>query len=178
MVCLNFNWFNHSIWHATWILALPSAVIFWLAFRSIVYKKDGYYYFFDARHNCSLKLQAEGGEFGPHSQRYTDFARLLIALSSGVIAFLVNTLANEKEPPSRILIAIESTTPIVIGFFGSSIALLIFFIGLQAFWYEEYCHSENHNTYNRWKYATIVWLGFTGLLAFAVGVVWFAGFLF
>jgi hypothetical protein len=178
MLCLSFRGFNHSVWHALVVLAVPSAVVYALAFKSIVYKKDGYYHFFDPKHNTSAKLQAEGGEFGPHSQRYCDFAKLLIALSSGIIAFLVNTVANIKGSPSPIAAAIESTAPIVVGFFGSSIALLIFFMGLLAYWYEEYCHSWRHNTYSRWKYATIVWLGFTGVLAFVVGVVWFAGNLF
>jgi hypothetical protein len=175
MTCLSFKGFNQSVWNALWILALPSVAVFLFAFFSL---KKGFYYFFDPKHNSSPNLQLERGEFGPHSQRYNDLARLLIALSAGIIASLVNMLANEKDPPSRILNAIAATAPIIVGFFGLSMAMLILFMSLQAFWYEEYCHSPNHNTYVRWKYALCTSLGWTGLLAFAVGVIWFAQNLF
>jgi hypothetical protein len=175
MLCFNFMGFNHSIWHALWVLALPCTGVYFCAFFSL---KKGHFYFFDPKHNVDVKLQKEGGEFEPHSNRFNDLAKLLIALSAGVIAFLVNTLANEKEPPSRILIAIESTAPIVVGFFGASMAFLILFMSLQAVWYEQYCHSPSHSTYVRWKYAVCTSLGWTGLLAFAIGITWFAQNLF
>jgi hypothetical protein len=170
--------FNNCAWNAFFVLVPLCTLAFLLAFRSVAYQKDGYYYFFDAKHNASSKLKNENGEFGPHSQRYNDIAKLLIALSAGIIAFLINTLANASGQQSEILKAMRSMAPIIVGFFGFSIALLILFMALQAYWYEEYCHSENHNSYNRWKYAICVTLGWTGLFSFGVGVIWLAANLF
>jgi hypothetical protein len=160
------------------VLAPLCTLTFLLAFRSVAYRKDGYYYFFDAKHNDSQKLKSENGDFGPHSQRYNDVAKLIVALSAGVIAFLVNTLANASVQQSDIVKATRAMAPIIVGFFGFSIALLILFMALQAYWYEEYCHTDNHSSYNRWKYATCVTLGWTGMLSFAVGVIWLAANLF
>jgi len=174
MVCMSLKGFNHSVWNALLVLALPSVAIFLYLFLSL----DGHHWFFDAKHNSDIGLQKEQGDFGPHSGRYSGLAKLLTTLSAGVIAFLVNTLANGKSSPSPIFIKVESTAPIVIGFFGSAMAILILFMALQAAWYEEYCHSPNHDTYTKWKYALCNTLGIVGLLAFAVGVIWFAQNLF
>jgi hypothetical protein len=171
MTCISLNGLNHSVWNALLILAVPSAVIFLLAFFSL---KKGAYYIFDPKHNNHPTLRAEGRDFEPHSKRYNDLARLLITLSAGIVAFIVNTLAGGGEHPSRYWGKIESTAPIVVGFFGASIALLILFSVLQAYWYEQYCHWPNHNSYSRLKYAICISLGFTGLLAFGIGVFWFA----
>jgi hypothetical protein len=178
MICLIFKGFNHCVWNAFWILAPLGALAFTLAFRSVVHRKDGYYYFFDAKHNSSEKLQREGGDFGPHSERYSGLAKLIITLSTGSIAFLISTLANEKEPISPVMAALSSAAPIVVGFLGTSAALLVLFMSFQAVWYEEYCHHENHSTYNRWKYAICLTLGWTGLVSFGVGVFWLAANLF
>jgi hypothetical protein len=176
MVCLNLNLngFNHRVWHAIVVLLPTGLGVFGYTWHSL---GDGHY-FFDPKHNPSPVLQSEGGEFGPHAQRYSDFVKLVITLSTGVIAFLVNTLANEKEPLSRTMVAIDSVAPIIVGFFGAAVALLVLFLVLQALWYEQYCNSELHDTYKRWKYAMCVSLGLTGLLAFVVGVTWFAQNLF
>jgi small-conductance mechanosensitive channel len=170
--------FNSRVLDAFFVLVPLSLGVFVVSFRSIVHQKEGYYYFFDARHNRSSKLQAEGGIFGPHSKRYNGLAKLVIALSAGAIAFLVNTLASNTSQRTGIIDAVRSTAPIVVGFFGFSIALLILFMAFQASWYEEYCHCEDHNSYNRWKYATCITLGWTGLVSFGVGFVWLAVNLF
>jgi hypothetical protein len=175
MSCLNFDGFNHSIWHALIILAIPGLIVYLCSFFSL---KKGHFYFFDPRHNDAENLCKEGGTFEPHSQRYNDLAKLLITLSTAVIAFLVNTLANEKPPQPQIITAIQSVAPIVVGFFGCSICFLILFLALQAVWYEQYCHRLAHNSYLRWKYALCNFLGWTGLLSFGVGVIWLAQNLF
>jgi hypothetical protein len=105
-------------------------------------------------------------------------AKLLISFSVGAIALLLNTLANETPKSPIILCYIKGVSPISFGFFGSSAALLIIFMVLQAVWYEEYCSSAKHNTYNRWKYASCLSLGWTGFAAFGIGVLWFADNLF
>ncbi|MGA3370799.1 MAG: hypothetical protein ABSC48_03455 [Terracidiphilus sp.] len=171
------NGFNKCVWNALFVFVPLSAGGFVIAFRSIVHEKEGYYHFFDPKHNVSQNLKRENGEFGPHSQRYNEVAKLILALSAGVIAFFINALANSNAQ-SEVLKAIRSMAPIIIGFFGFSIALIIIFMALQAFWYEEYCHTENHNSYNRWKYAICVTLGWTGLVSFGVGVIWLAANLF
>jgi hypothetical protein len=178
MIWITFNGFNHSVADAFWILVPLGIVVFIFAFRSVAHKKNGYYYFFDAKHCDSEKLKKENGEFGPHSQRYNDLAKLLIALSTGVIAFIVNMLVNEKGTPSATMTALSLSAPIVIGFLGSSATLLVLFMSLQAIWYEEYCNDENHATYNRWKYAICLTLGWTGLVSFGVGMFWLAANLF
>ncbi len=170
--------FNDSLWDTLFVLGPLGAGVFLVAFRSIVHAKEGYYYFFDPKHSNSQILQREGGEFGPHSKRYRDLAKLIVALSGGVIAFLVNTLANAGKPTTEIVRAIRITAPIVVGFFGFAIAFLVLFMALQAYWYEEYCSCEKHDSYNRWKYAICVTLGWTGLFSFGVGVFWLAANLF
>lgn len=152
--------------------------MFILAFRSIVQEKEGHFYFFDPKHNHDEALQRERGEFGPHSQRYNDLAKLIVALSGDVIAFLVNALASAGAHPTDMTEAIRASAPILVGYFGFSIALLILFMALQAYWYEEYCSTANHNSYTRWKYATCVTLGWTGLVSFGVGVLWLGASLF
>ena len=68
----------------------------------------------------------------------------------------------------------ERVAPIVLGFFGTSIASLIMFMVLQSYFYEQYCHSPDHSTYTRWKYALSTTLGWTGLIALILGFGWLA----
>jgi hypothetical protein len=165
--------FNHSVWHALWILPLSGAVYIG-AFFSLA---DGYY-FFDAKHNPGPPNDEsafrDAGDFGPHSQRYQDLAKLLIALSAGVIAFLINTLAGEKTPVAPIVSKIEWSSPIIVGFFGLAIGSLIAFMASQTYWYEAYCQSLKHDTYTRWKYASCITFGVTGLSVFVIGFLWLA----
>ena len=168
--CLHLKWLNSYLWSAPAILSAPGFLLFLYLYLTM----NRHHYFFDPKHNSCTILQKENGDFEPHSKRYNDLAKLLITLSAGVIAFLVNTLANEKKDSPPILSAIHSTAPIVVGFFGSSIALLILFLLTQAAWYEAYCHSAHHDTYTRWKYASCNTFAYTGLLAFILGVIWFA----
>jgi hypothetical protein len=169
------NGFNKSLWNALWILTPFGIAIYGVSFFGL---KKGFHFLFDSKHGQSAQLKDEKGDFGPHYGRYSDLARLLITISAAVIAFLVNTLANEKEPAPEIMQAIKTTAPIVVGFFGSSIALLILFLAVMAKSYEDYCHSETHSTYHRWIYAATISTGATGLVMFATGVVWLANGLF
>jgi hypothetical protein len=141
------------------------------------FKKDSYY-FFDPKHNADQRLKDENGTFEPHATRYQDLAKLIIALSTAGIAFLISILASDKSSASEFGKTIRAVAPIVIGFFGACTALLIFFMLLQTYWYEEYCQSADHNTFVRWKYALNLTLGWGGLLSFILGFVWLAVNLF
>jgi H+/gluconate symporter-like permease len=163
--------FNGSIWHALWILAPIGALVFVISLLTV---RRGYHYFFDPKHNG----ENHEGDFEPHSARYHDLAKLVIALSAGVIAFLVNTLANQKPPLSNEDLRISHSAPIVVGFFASSIFCLIIFLLWMTVKYEEYCHSAKHDTYKAWKYAVTKSLGMTGFVAFLLGFVWLAAKLF
>jgi hypothetical protein len=167
--------FNGSIWNALWVLT-PIAVAIYLA---LFLGLRGHHYFFDPRHNSDPRLKAEGRDFEPHAKRYQDLAKLGITLSAAGIAFLVGITFTDRPAASPVLAArIQAVAPIVAGFFGFSIALLVLFMVYQALNYEAYCHSPEHNTYTRWKYALSTCLGYTGLLAFVLGFGWLARNLF
>jgi hypothetical protein len=136
---------------------------------------DYSYYFFDAKHKTG---DPDSGDFGPHLQRYTDLAKLAITLSAGAIAFLINTLVNQKPPVTVFVQKVEDVAPIVMGFFGASIGLLIIFLLVVTFAYEQYCHDKDHKFYKSWMYATVVSLGFSGALAFGMAFGWLAFSLF
>jgi hypothetical protein len=173
MICIPvFVGFNRSVWHAFWLLPV-SCLIYFVALWSV---REHPSYAFDAKYKKDPPVDA--GDFEPHSRRYQDLAKLVITLSTGVVAFLINSLANEKLPISPIVSKIEWSAPVIVGFFGLSIASLIGFMVSQTFWYEEYCHSTNRNSYLRWKYAACASLGWNGLLAFILGVGWLAASIF
>lgn len=158
--------FNGSIWHAAYVLAPLWAAIFLCTYRTL----KGNYYYFDPKHNNDHRLKAEGGDFEQHSKRYQDLAKLAITLSAASIGFLISMATGDKDTP--VVASLKSVTPIVIGFFAACIALLIFFMLLQSYFYESYCHSPDHSTYRRWQYAFNVSMGWTGLLAMILGFLW------
>lgn len=168
--------FSSSIWHALCVLLPLGGLIFLWCF-CVVFKK-GYHYFFDPRHNPDQRLKDENGTFEPHAKRYQDLAKLIIALSAAGIAFIISILASDKSSAPEFAKTIRAVAPIVMGFFGACTALLILFMLLQTYLYEGYCHSADHNTYVRWKYALNVSLGWTGLLSFVLGFGWLAVNLF
>jgi len=174
VTCAIFVGFNRSVWHALWVMLPAAGAIYLWAFFSL---KIDHFYYFDPKHNTSPPVK-DAGDFEAHSQRYQDLAKLAITLSAAVVAFLINTLANEKQPIAPIISRIEWSSPIVVGFFGFSVANLVGFMVAQSVFYEEYCHSSKHDSYVRWKYATSQCLGWTGLLAFVVGFGWLAANLF
>jgi hypothetical protein len=149
--------FNESIWHALWVLLPLGMVVYLLELSSL---PKGAHYFFDPKHNVDPRLR-DAGDYEPHSARYQGLAKLAITLSAGAIAFLVNALAGDR-PASVFSLGVRAVAPIVIGFFGSCIAMLVAFMVLQSMWYEAYCHSPDHSTYKRWKYALSTSLGFDG----------------
>ena len=167
--------FNGSIWHALWVLSPLAIVMFLLCFFRL---KKGSRYFFDPKHNVDQRLKEEHGDYEPHSKRYQELAKLAITLSAAAIAFLISIVASDKPLAPAFTLRIQMVAPIVCGFFGSSIALLVLFMVLQSVWYEEYCHSPDHSTYKRWKYAFSTSLGWTGLLSFVLGFLWLARNLF
>jgi hypothetical protein len=166
--------FNQSIWHSAEVLLPIACVVFLSAFLSL---KKGSWYFFDPQHNTDPKLK-DGGDFGPHSSRYQDLAKLAITLSAGAVAFLITILATDKCPLPTFVQKVEAVAPIVAGYFGLTIALLLGFMIAQTVCYEQYCHSPNHDTYNRWKYALNMSLGWTGFISFVLGFGWLACNLF
>jgi hypothetical protein len=170
---MSFSGFNSHIWHALWILAVPIVAVFIGCFFPV---RNYSGIKFDARH---LKgATPDAGDFGPHLQRYTDLAKLSITLSAGVIAFLINTLVGQKPPVTDFAQKVADNAPIVVGFFGAAIALLIGFVLAATFFYEQYCHSLDHSSYKAWKYATVLSLGWGGLFAFVLGFCWLALSLF
>jgi hypothetical protein len=108
--------------------------------------------------------------------RYADLAKLVITLSGAVTAFLINLLASEKRCP--FVDKLDSSGHAVIGFFGSSMALLILFLASMTYWYEQYCCSKEFESYVRWKYALVITSGVMGLVAFVLGIGWLSAILF
>lgn len=53
-------------------------------------------------------------------------------------------------------------------------AALILFIVALTYFYEEYSHAVYRDSYVRWKYATVIFLGAAGLTTFVLGVGWLA----
>jgi hypothetical protein len=168
------NPFNGSIWHALWVLSPLGIVVYLVCFFSL---HKGSHYFFDPKHNVDARLK-DAGDYEPHSKRYQDLAKLAITLSGAAIGFLISILASDKPIASAFAQKVQFVAPIVSGFFGSCIALLVLFMVLQSVWYEQYCHSPDHSAYKRWKYALSTSLGWTGLLAFVLGFLWLARNLF
>lgn len=163
--------FNHHLWGAgiVLILFLIAAVVYVLyQFKG----KTDWYHFFDSRHNPDLVLQAEGGTFEPHWSHYEGIAKLSITLSTAAIAFIINALVNDATAKSNVGLRLLDVAPIVIGFFGSSIFLLICFLAWMAYCYEDYCHKSGRDSYRAWKYATTVSLGLNGFLAFIFAFGW------
>jgi hypothetical protein len=159
------------MWHALYVLS-PIAIIVY----SLTFWRLGNYdhFFFDPKHNNDPRLKAEGGDFEPHAKRYQDLSKLAITLSAAALAFLVSVTFSEKPMNPAFTTRIQAVAPIVAGFFGATIALLVAFMLNQALNYESYCHSAEHSTYKRWKYALSVSLGVTGLIAFVLGFLWLA----
>jgi hypothetical protein len=162
------NGFNSSIWDALWVLLPLWAVVLLVTYVTF---RGGEYYYFDPKHNPGLE---NAGDFEPHSKRYQDLAKLVITLSAAAIAFMIGVEANAKPPLSEFAQRTEAVAPIVVGFFASSIAFMIVYMVLETVWYEQYCHSVQHNTYKRWKYALNAAMGWTGLLSFVTGFGWLA----
>jgi hypothetical protein len=169
--------FNHSLWNALWVLG-PVAVLAAGILTVFSVRKNRFFFHFDPKNNANQLLKDEEGEFAPHSGRYQDLAKLVITLSVGAIAFLINSMTTQKPPFTDFATKLSDVTPIVIGFFGAAIAALIVFMILQTVWYEEYCHSADHNTYRAWKYALCNVLGWSGMLAFLLGFAWLAANVF
>jgi len=121
---------------------------------------------------------SDAGDYESHSKRYQDLAKLAITLSAAAIAFLISIIASDQPVAPAFAQRAQAAAPIVFGFFGSCIAFLVIFMVLQAVWYEQYCHSPDHSTYKRWKYALSTSIGWTGLLSFVLGFLWLARNLF
>jgi hypothetical protein len=167
--------FNSSIWNVFWILSVPGIVmagwVFWSAWR-----KRQWYYFFDAKHNRDFP--ADAGNFRPHWKNYRGLAKLCITLSAGAIAFLISSLANQSKASNGFAETVSQVAPLVIGFFGASIFLLVSFLLWMGYCYEAYSHSSKHDTYRAWKYALTQSLGLMGFIAFLLGFIWFGSYVF
>jgi len=170
-----FRDFNSSIWHALWVLGPLAIGVFSISFYAL---RKGHFYLFDPKHNVDTRLSA-AGDFGPHAQRYQDLAKLIITLSVGAVAFILNMLTTRnKNDYSPFVVNFIQAAPVIVGFFGCCIALLIGFMVTQSYWYEQYCHSPTHSTYTRTKYAISMSFGWTGLLSFILGFGWLAANIF
>ncbi len=173
---MTIKWFNSSVWHAIWVLCVPGVGLFiWVLYQAK--KRKQWFHLFDPNHNADPRLR-DGGDFGQHWTRYEGLAKLSITLSAGAIAFLINTLANQKGPQSDFSQRLANVTPILVGYFGASVFCLILFLLWMTYCYEDYCHTPTHDTYRAWKYAVTHGLGWMGFLAFLLGFVWAAANLF
>lgn len=166
-MCDLFKNFNHSVWHAFWVVLPIGLVVYLWAF--LTHEKGPY--LFDPRHNPNLK---DAGDFEPHSKRYQDIAKLFITLSAGSIAFIVSVLASDKSSATTFVQKVASVAPIVVGYFACCIVLLITFMVALTVCYEKYCHSADHRTYKHWQYVLNMSLGWTGLISFVLGFFWLA----
>jgi hypothetical protein len=172
---MHFAGFNHSVWSAFAVLS----IVVLAAGIAVVYaasRRTQWYYRFDPKHNPGL--EKEKGEFSPHFARYLDLAKLVVTLSVGAVAFLINTLTGLKPPLTDFQARVVDVTPIAVGFFSSAIAALIAFMLLQTYFYEEYCSSPKHDSYGAWKNVLCNVLGWTGLVAFVCGFGWTAANVF
>jgi len=146
-------------------------VLYFLAWLTLKAPKDekGTYYYFDPR--------KERGKFEPHAERYQGIAKLLITLSTASLAFLINFLVsispdrNLRSPHS---LKLEFIAPQVMGFLCLSVLFAILFVFLQTYFYEEYCHSAEQDTYRVWKYSLQVANGYSALTWFFVAYAYIA----
>jgi hypothetical protein len=132
----------------------------WLTLRGPRDSK-GTYYYFDPR--------KERGKFEPHAERYQGIAKLLITLSTASVAFLINFLVSispDRNLRSLHSLKLESIAAQVMGFLCLSILFAIFFVFLQSYFYEQYCHSQEQDTYRVWKYSLQVANGYSALAWF------------
>ena len=131
------------------------------------------------------------GAFEPHIKRYQDLARLVLALATASAAFLINLIVNppEKHGLSDTAAKLLSAAPQAILFLCATAFFLLLFMTLLNFFYENYSHfhylPETHTDkkrgtgeYRRWKYAIVLSLGYSGLLAFFSAYAWLARSLF
>jgi hypothetical protein len=184
--------FNHSAWNSLVALTPIWVPVVGMTVYSFIWRKEIYYHFdskyYLARRPKLASGQEKGAEridkpsdemsFKDHSVRYSDLGKLIVTLSAGAIAFLVNALVNAKASDNQAAHRLVDVCPIVVGIFGCSIAFIVIFSALQAFWYEEYCYRPNHDSYKAWKYALCTGLGVDGGLAFLIGFGWLAANLF
>ncbi len=165
-----FTTFNHHLLNAV-IVLVPFLLVTYCCFYHQV-KSTGDYYLFDPRNSNDPILKAEGGTFEVHWSHYAGIAKLCITLSAGAIAFITNALVNDATAKSIVGQRLVYDAPIEVGFFGSSIFLLVCFLAWMANCYEAYCHKAAHDSYHAWKYATTISLGLNGFLAFIFAFAW------
>ena len=163
--------FNSSVWNAFVVLSPFGVGMFGFVIVKAWRYKD-WDHFFDPKHNTDPQLKLEGGDFSQHWSHYEGLAKLAITLSAGALAFLINAIANGRPPASQFVQRLTDVSPIVVGFFGASILLLILFLLWIAYCYEAYCHNTSHECYSAWKYAVTVSLGVMGFISFVCGFGW------
>jgi hypothetical protein len=167
-MCWPFAGFNHHVLDGVLVSTVLFIAIYMLSLSRL---KDKYYYF-DPKHNQDDRLK-DAGDFSPHFQRYCDLAKLMITLSVAAMAFLFNGVASPK-PVNEFSARITDVAPIVVGLFGSATACLMAFIFCETNFYEVYCHTPDHSSYTRWKYALCITFAITGCGAFLLGFLWLA----
>jgi hypothetical protein len=112
------------------------------------------------------------GTFLPHLKNYMATARLIVGLAAASIAAMGAYLESVgRTSPCRIeTVRTHAAWPL--SFFAWTIIYGVLFTGLLARSYEEYCH--NPYSYTRLPYVRNTALGFSTLVCFAVGYVFFA----
>jgi hypothetical protein len=141
----------------------------------IIYKAwkfKNWHHFFDPKHNANLLLRQEGADFSQHWSHYEGLSKLVITLSAGALAFLINSIANDTRKNAPFFEKLSDVAPIVVGFFAAAILFLVLFLLWMAYCYEDYCHTATHDSYKAWKYAVSVSLGVMGFISFVCGFGW------
>jgi hypothetical protein len=163
-----FAGFNHHVLDGV----LVSTGLFAAIYILTVFRLKDPFYYFDPKHNQDSRLE-DAGDFSPHFQRYCDLAKLMITLSVAAMAFLFNSVASPKAG-NEFSVRISEVAPIVVGFFGSATACLMGFIFYETLFYEDYCHTPDHSSYSRRKYALCITFACVGCGAFLLGFFWLA----
>jgi len=123
-------------------------------------------YYFDAQDflkyenggGRKLPVSALTGTFAPLLKGYVGATKLLITVAAASIAFGTDKAAKPGVVLAKIILAF-------------SVMYGTMFVALLQFFYEEY--AQNVQSYRPWRYTLVQALGFSALIAFAVGyLVW------
>ncbi len=123
----------------------------------------------------------EPGGFEPHANRYQSLAKLIVTLSAATIAYVVNFLVGipkDVSLRSPYSLALESAAPLILCFLAASIFFALLFILLQSYFYEQYCHSINKDTYSGTKYSLSMAVAHSSLFWFFASFAYLAWRLF
>lgn len=132
-------------------LLLVTGAMAWLGSK-------GDFFHFDA--------QGEKGTFEKQLAYYLDIAKFVIGLASGSIVLLVGSAAFHSS--GRLPVSFAAPLFLLAG----SIIYGIIFMAFVTLEYEAYRHSQQRDTYTRFRYTKNQAFGFGCLSCFCVGYAW------